>query len=203
MPSRPGSSMTRPRQHPRQHTSPRTAHFRIAPVRRTSHSHKSRRGAAGQDRPTSCPCGASAEHTPTEDHQASRVPTVRHVMVWAHSRRNRPVRTDLGPMRSRPTRNGPPPGLSSLVETRFIGFSVGSGGPGESRPRAPTERSVTVSRHSALVILVTRRRRLRSPTSTVRIAGDSAWRSLACTRWPSSAPRAVCTSGGSIAPSRR
>jgi len=32
--------------------------------------------------------------------------------------------------------------------------SPGSGGPGESHPRAPTERSVTVSRHSALVILI-------------------------------------------------
>jgi hypothetical protein len=33
-----------------------------------------------------------------------------------------------------------------------------SGGPGESHPRAPTERSVTVSRHSALLIESTRNR---------------------------------------------
>ena len=33
-----------------------------------------------------------------------------------------------------------------------------SGGPGESHPRAPTERSVTVSRHSALLIESTRTR---------------------------------------------
>ncbi|TDD31381.1 hypothetical protein E1288_46550, partial [Saccharopolyspora elongata] len=31
-----------------------------------------------------------------------------------------------------------------------------SGGPGESHPRAPTERSVTVSRHSALLIAIRR-----------------------------------------------
>ena len=34
------------------------------------------------------------------------------------------------------------------------GVHPGSGGPGEFHPRAPTERSVTVSRHSALVILI-------------------------------------------------
>jgi hypothetical protein len=32
------------------------------------------------------------------------------------------------------------------------GRAYRSGGPGESHPRAPTERSVTVSRHSALLI---------------------------------------------------
>ena len=32
--------------------------------------------------------------------------------------------------------------------------SSGSGSPGESHPRAPTERSMTVSRHSALAILI-------------------------------------------------
>jgi len=37
---------------------------------------------------------------------------------------------------------------------RVSGQGPGSGGPGEFHPRAPTERSVTVSRHSALVILI-------------------------------------------------
>jgi len=35
---------------------------------------------------------------------------------------------------------------------------VGSGSPRESRPRAPTEPGVTVSRHRALVALITRTR---------------------------------------------
>jgi transposase len=42
-----------------------------------------------------------------------------------------------------------------------------SGGPGESHPRAPTERSVTVSRHSALLIAA---RRTCGPISSARTA---------------------------------
>jgi len=48
--------------------------------------------------------------------------------------------------------------LEPIFEADFVsvsyGFRPGSGGPGEFHPRAPTERSVTVSRHSALVILI-------------------------------------------------
>ena len=44
-----------------------------------------------------------------------------------------------------------------------------SGGPGDSHPRAPTERSVTVSRHSALLIAI-RRTRTCAPIANVRTA---------------------------------
>ena len=49
-----------------------------------------------------------------------------------------------------------------------------SGGPGESHPRAPTDPGVTVSRHRALVILVTRRARPREPIPSARTVGDTA-----------------------------
>ena len=49
-----------------------------------------------------------------------------------------------------------------------------SGGPGESHPRAPTDPGVTVSRHRALVILVTRHARPRESMPSARTCGDTA-----------------------------
>jgi len=53
----------------------------------------------------------------------------------------------------------------ALIAAVYIGFAVAdgrpgiwSGRPGESHPRAPTERSVTVSRHSALLTGSVRKR---------------------------------------------
>jgi hypothetical protein len=45
----------------------------------------------------------------------------------------------------------------NLSAVRDFTLEALSGGPGESHPRAPTERSVTVSRHSALLIAFRRR----------------------------------------------
>ena len=45
--------------------------------------------------------------------------------------------------------------ISTVIALHFYKLAW-SGGPGESHPRAPTERNVTVSRHSALLILSSR-----------------------------------------------
>jgi hypothetical protein len=50
------------------------------------------------------------------------------------------------------------PDQHAAHEDHLIARPLRSGGPGESHPRAPTDPYVTVSRHTALVILVTRRR---------------------------------------------
>ena len=78
-----------------------------------------------------------------------------------------------------------------------------SGGPGESHPRAPTDPGVTVSRHRALVLLVTRRTRPRESISSARTCGGTVRRSPANTRWLFSRPAVVCISCGSSAPGRR
>jgi|SRR5450755_3020199 len=56
-----------------------------------------------------------------------------------------------------------------------------SGGPGESRPRAPADPGVTVSRHRALLILLTR---MRGPTASARSTSGTGW-------LPVSMPRAL------------
>jgi hypothetical protein len=76
------------------------------------------------------------------------------------------------------------------------------GGPGESHPRAPTDPGVTVSRHRALVLLVTRRTKPRASISSARTCGDTVRRSPASTRWLFSRPVIVCISCGSSAPGR-
>ena len=57
-----------------------------------------------------------------------------------------------------------------------------SGSRGESHPPAPTDPCVTVSRHTALVILVIRRTGPRAPMSSARTCGDTARRSPAASQ---------------------
>ena len=65
--------------------------------------------------------------------------------------------------------NWPDPTAASVVNVAFEPVGDESGGPGDSHPRAPTERSVTVSRHSALLIAI-RRTRTCAPIASVRTA---------------------------------
>lgn len=74
---------------------------------------------------------------------------------------------------------------------------------GESHPSALPERSVTTSRHSALVILITRPMRRALCPASARTSADTAGRSPGTSRWPSATAPAVDTSCGSSAPSRR
>ena len=67
----------------------------------------------------------------------------------------------------------------------------GSGGPGESHPRAPTERSVTVSRHSALLIAI---RRTCAPTASARTARGRVPRSRTTTGGNGDSRAAACIS---------
>jgi len=61
---------------------------------------------------------------------------------------------------------------SSLLSANDIARVRAPGGPGESHPRAPAERSVTVSRHSASMTL-TPARRGREPSPPRRLAAGA------------------------------
>ena len=86
---------------------------------------------------------------------------------------------------------------------RRIAVTGRSGGRGESHPPAPTDPGVTVSRHRALVILVTKLAVPKKPISSARTCEGIGQRCPASTRWLSSRPAAACTSCGSSAPGRR
>jgi hypothetical protein len=79
--------------------------------------------------------------------------------------RHRPIQRD-------PTKPSPGNRMRHLPTQSLITQPVPklqSGGPGDSHPRAPTERSVTVSRHSALLIAI---RRTCAPIASARTARD-------------------------------
>ncbi|WP_409497181.1 IS3 family transposase [Amycolatopsis sp. cmx-11-12] len=86
----------------------------------------------------------------------------------------------LEPCQPKPWRpaltDGGPAILPDLLRRNFSADApcekmVGSGSPGESHPRAPTEPGVTVSRHRALVALITR---TRESNANVRTSADNA-----------------------------
>ena len=83
------------------------------------------------------------QHATTAKARCPDVPTRVHPHMLRHSRAMHLYRA----------------GMPLALLTEWLGHTtlrVGSGGPGDLHPRAPTERSVTVSRHSALLIAIRR-----------------------------------------------
>src|SRR6266540_1033208 len=77
------------------------------------------------------------------------------------------------------------------------------GGREEPPLPAPTDPYVSLSTHTALVILITRLAGPKEPTSSARTNGDVSRQPLASTSWLSSWPAAVCISCESSAQGRR
>ena len=77
------------------------------------------------------------------------------------------------------------------------------GSPGESHPRAPTEPCVTISRYTALVVLVTRIAGQRLSMSTGRRTSVAASRQRSTGPGLSCGPAAACIYSGTTASSRR
>jgi hypothetical protein len=78
-----------------------------------------------------------------------------------------------------------------------------SGSPGESHPRAPSDPYVTVSRHTALVALVTRQPGPTSPRPIARRTSAAASRPAPTRPGPSFGPEAADTCCGTTASRRR
>ena len=126
-----------------------------------------------------------------------------------------PIATGHCDHRNQEAGHDPSPALQRLVRAR-TGTCCGpgcrrsaaradleSGGPGESHPGAPTDPYVSLSAHTALVILITRRRGHTGSRPSGRTAGVLAGRCPVVSVRPSCVPAAACISAGASASGRR